>query len=67
MQNLVHDGHTSDKIFEMLCKALSSRMGEGWQLRLIGFATGGATNMVGKIIGVVTRIKTVCSGEIYHV
>lgn len=61
----IHEGYTGEHIFDALCKALMSLVGEGWKSKLIGIATDGAANLIGKLSAAVTRFRNVCEGGWY--
>lgn len=59
--------HTGENMFDVVSKVLYSLVGDDWKVKLIGIATDGAANMVGRVSGVVTRIQNVCADGFYRV
>ena len=52
----MHDRHTGQVMFDMLCRFLSVLCPK-WQASMLGVASDGARNMTGRAAGVVTRLQ----------
>lgn len=63
----IYDRHAGENMFNIVTKLLSSLCGEAWKDKLIGVATDGAANMVGRISGAVTRNASDFRGNVYRI
>ena len=52
----MHDRHTGEVMFDMLCMFLNV-LCPNWQVSMLGVASDGARNMTGRAAGVVTRLQ----------
>jgi hypothetical protein len=61
-----YDRHTAENIVAMICCILDALYAR-WRFKIIAFSTDGENTMIGRHVGVVTRIDHECETKLMRI
>ena len=62
----MHDSHTGENMFLLVSRFLDA-LNPNWRSKLLSVASDGASSMLGRFQGIVTRLDNVCLGGFYRI